>query len=176
MQRQTKHIGYAVTPQSFDEEKALIQNQYKDQVFYSQIFQISGTDFSEFITQDDKIFYGEEVTSFLDSNLFQSNITIGNVPINLSKQINFWTHKIGRSRYEETANQARYIRNMISNLAQKYNEPSYYIEIFNSNQEAFKNLEYMLQTSERIMIKKVTEREEIIKIKRSALNPTSNLR
>lgn len=175
-ERNTKNIGYLISVKDYDAKRNLLVNKYKGAIFYSQIFEINGTDFSEFLSREDKEFYGDEVTAFLDSNIFNSNIIIGNVPIDLSIQINKWSHKIGTAKKRETAAQARYLRDTIVRIAENYNEPSYYIEFFNDNIDAFRNLEYMLHTTERISLQAVKGEENYMKIKKSILDPTSNLR
>ncbi|MDT2909283.1 hypothetical protein [Lactococcus lactis] len=174
--RNTRNIGYMISVKDYDQRRNVLVNKYKSAIFYSQIFKISGTDFSEFLTKEDKEFYGDEVTAFLDSSFFNSNIIIGNVPIDLSIQINSWNHKIGTAKHTETAEQARYTRDRIISIAENYNEPSYYIEFFNDNIDAFKNLEYMLHTTERVSLQAVKGKDEYEKIKKSILDPTSNLR
>ena len=177
------HKNWTTIPKNFDKKTGIFINVLNsvsmlgkiegDSPIYSVIFEIPGYDYTEMVTKRDYDHYISKVNTLFEHLVLDWNIIGVNKTIDLSAQIDFWTKRLERCKEGEFAKAevCQNNREIFLNFSRYYQEPFDFLEVFSRNKSTLVRLEEFLPKSKEITLRKITDYEEAIQIKKAVLNP-----
>jgi len=177
------HKNWSTIPKNFDKKTGVFLNVLNsvsvagqmegDKPLYSVIFEIPGYDYTEMVNERDYKHYIMKVYDLLEHLVLEWNIIGVNKTIDLSAQIKFWTRKLEQCKEGEyaKAETCQANREIFLNFSRYYQEPFEFLEVFSRNKSNLVRLEEFLPHSKELTLRKITDIDEAIQIKKAVLNP-----